>query len=686
MEAGKLKGLIMSYFLSRYDRKACDILGCKTFIEAFKIAADVTGENADTIRFDRDYFDPYFPNKRKGWDKYSLDSSKKFLLDYFADMGDPDMFRIIRHILNRESDPIFDTLSKLVDESKENSPNQILKSKDELKDLGKLITAIQQNLADHYIPAEIQLSDNFKKAYTEYALEKGETVTFNTATAVVTNANAQKIYAANQWFVMAAYAVPLIQELIIYRNHCEDVMDNFPALQTYMTQHHMDKASVFHALKEKPEKALLDTFAKGAADAFTPLDDADRYGQLLVRFATDYSWWLGEQGLERIEDYYVSPVLRTLGLSNTYQSFIASLTYAYASTDSLYQELPTMIAMEDINAKQDTAKADIPRNTGGSNILLYGVPGCGKSYQIKTRYCDEENYMERVVFHPDYTNSDFIGQIMPVNEDGKISYPFIPGPFTRILKAAVNDPTHLYFLVIEEINRGNAPAIFGEVFQLLDRVNGESEYGISNADISRIVYGNPKRKVKIPSNLILLATMNTADQNVFTLDTAFKRRWRMENIPNDFSKCKFATHLIAGTKITWSEFATAINKKIVEFGKGNGGSEDARLGAYFVTDRDLEDSKSFAEKVLMYLWEDAFKFNRNDIFNKEYDTPESLLQGFESKHLGVFSNAVVFEKFEVDQSPSSDDTAESTQSSDVSTQGSDVSTNGNDLDKDGANV
>jgi len=134
--------------------------------------------------------------------------------------------------------------------------------------------------------------------------------------------------------------------------------------------------------------------------------------------------------------------------------------------------------------------------------------------------------LERIIFHPDYTYSDFVGQILPrVNEDSSVSYEFTPGPFTNILKKAYLNPEKEYFLIIEEINRGNAPAIFGDIFQLLDRnKDGASEYEITNNDVANIIYGDKNHKVSIPSNMSILCTMNTSDQNVFTLDTAFQRR------------------------------------------------------------------------------------------------------------------------------------------------------------------
>jgi hypothetical protein len=202
----------------------------------------------------------------------------------------------------------------------------------------------------------------------------------------------------------------------------------------------------------------------------------------------------------------------------------------------------------------------------------------------------------------------------------------------------------MYYLVIEEINRGNAPAIFGEVFQLLDREEGTSEYGINNFDIARCVYGAGKEEeeIRIPSNLTILATMNTADQNVFTLDTAFKRRWNMRNIENNISACKHANNQICGTAVTWGFFATKINNLIIDIGEGNLSSEDNRLGAYFVKAEDLQDAQSFAEKVLMYLWNDAFKYDHDKVFKPEYRTLEELLRGFNAHKFGVFVSSLGF--------------------------------------------
>lgn len=281
----------------------------------------------------------------------------------------------------------------------------------------------------------------------------------------------------------------------------------------------------------------------------------------------------------------------------------------------------------------------VPRETGGENVLLYGVPGVGKSHTIKRDYCDDPDKMERVVFHPDYTYSDFVGQILPKVIDGQLKYVFTPGPFTKLLKKAWNHPSNKYYLVIEEINRGNAPAIFGEIFQLLDRKDadshkykeneyGESEYGITNFEVASEVFGNEDKEIRIPSNMWILATMNTADQNVFTLDTAFQRRWNMQHIKNNVMKANHAASKIEGSAIEWGAFATVINDMVVDVSVDMASSEDKRLGAYFVKVNELAVNK-FPEKVLKYLWDDAFKMDKEAVFDEKFRSLEMVIETYE---------------------------------------------------------
>lgn len=327
------------------------------------------------------------------------------------------------------------------------------------------------------------------------------------------------------------------------------------------------------------------------------------------------------------------------------------------------------------------------REKGGMNVLLYGVPGSGKSWTIEHEIRKPDTIVRRLVFHPDYTYADFIGQILPnVAADGQVSYKFTPGPFTTILRDAYWHPSSKYLLIIEEINRGNAPAIFGEAFQLLDRKTeikdtfddgfpvGTSEYGITNKDIATCVYGANRsgEEIRIPSNLSIVGTMNTSDQNVFTLDTAFQRRWDMRLIENNFDNVdpKFANAPILDTTVTWKNFCVEINRIVVGNGARMTSSEDKRLGAYFVHLKDLtfdpkmgdlsegeydelrkkessntitpeekerleeireamKQNRKFPEKVIKYLWDDAFKFNREIVFETtDYQSLEQVIRMF----------------------------------------------------------
>lgn len=291
--------------------------------------------------------------------------------------------------------------------------------------------------------------------------------------------------------------------------------------------------------------------------------------------------------------------------------------------------------LEYLAAKEE----NVPRIKGAENVLLYGVPGVGKSHEIQTKYCDDPERMERVVFHPDYTYSDFVGQILPKVENGKLKYEFTAGPFTTLLAKAWNNPGKEYYLVIEEINRGNAPAIFGEIFQLLDRKTedshrydpseyGESEYSITNSDIATAVFGDPEEKIRIPSNMWILATMNTADQNVFTLDTAFQRRWKLHHMKNDVMSAGHSKAKIEGSEIEWGIFASVINEMVTDYSLEMMSSEDKRLGAYFVKKNELSEEE-FPEKVLKYLWDDAFKMKKDAVFDDKFKSLETIIETYE---------------------------------------------------------
>lgn len=294
----------------------------------------------------------------------------------------------------------------------------------------------------------------------------------------------------------------------------------------------------------------------------------------------------------------------------------------------------------------------INRNLKGINKIFFGCPGVGKSYDISKKFYSN---VYRTTFHPEYSYYDFVGSIRPIcneiDNDQHISYGFIPGDFTKCLKFAIDNPNEEVTLIIEELNRANTSSVFGDIFQLLDRDdNCISKYFISNFNLSKAIYKDcdkslvsnwlsvdiDKDQVKIPNNLNIIATMNTSDQNINILDSAFTRRWDNEYIPIDFNKLENEV-TIDGLNITWSNFATKINEIILSSNMIN--AEDKQLGPFFANKKTIENRKDFANKVLVYLWKDVFKINRALLFNTSTVIGiNSLITTFETNPLSVFND------------------------------------------------
>lgn len=291
-------------------------------------------------------------------------------------------------------------------------------------------------------------------------------------------------------------------------------------------------------------------------------------------------------------------------------------------------------------------------------IIYYGAPGTGKSYKIKEQLkgVPKEN-IYRTTFHPDSDYSTFVGSYKPklskkplygLNggltvrlNDGKdldeetITYSFNSQAFLNAYMEAYKKPDENVYLIIEEINRGNCAQIFGDLFQLLDRdENGVSEYTIkADADLNTFLrdeLGKDSDAIKdgelsLPSNLYIYATMNTSDQSLFPIDSAFKRRWDWEYEPIKYKNTDWMID-IQGSRYSWVSFQKEINKRILE----STSSEDKMLGDYFVNPNDgIITEKMLLNKILFYLWNDVCKDGEGDLFktSKTEDVSFSDLHG-----------------------------------------------------------
>jgi len=310
------------------------------------------------------------------------------------------------------------------------------------------------------------------------------------------------------------------------------------------------------------------------------------------------------------------------------------------STEPFYAIMNVLLSEKDrhflVCADADTASDNdsvVNNNIIDSRqIIFYGAPGTGKSNTIE----DKTNKQNRIrtTFHPDSDYSTFVGAYKPTMEETgvshgdkkekKISYTFVPQAF---LKAYINawklvdknQGDKPYYLVIEEINRGNCAQIFGDLFQLLDRdSNGASKYSICpDDDIKRYLDDEFSKctnlpnsiksgeEMRLPENLYIWATMNTSDQSLFPIDSAFKRRWDWEYVPIENGFKDFVIE-VGNKTYDWWSFICIVNEKIDSIT----GSEDKKLGYWFAKpagNKNVITCKQFVSKVLFYLWNDVYK-------------------------------------------------------------------------------
>lgn len=271
-------------------------------------------------------------------------------------------------------------------------------------------------------------------------------------------------------------------------------------------------------------------------------------------------------------------------------------------------------------------------------IIISGCPGSGKSFRMEEMISSSNAKVFRTQFHPETSYYDFVGAYRPQPvyegpvavgfveldltsfELGRpmIDYRFVAGPLTRALVYALKCPDQNVILQIEELNRGNPAAIFGDILQLLDRDDsGASRYSVAPtvellAHV-RAQTGLPVEELRLPRNLYLWATMNSADQGVYPIDSAFRRRWSYSYMGYSIA-CKYpdAERIVTygGKTYDWDKFRAVVNAKLVELNV----HEDKLVGPYFMTVQQLASSSDVLQKLFLYLWDDVLRFRQHELF------------------------------------------------------------------------
>ena len=519
---------------------------------------------------------------------------------------------------------------------------------EELLDLGVLKASLSELIA-HSNMDDCVLPDKFKakfRSFGDYKIEQ-----YNLYTLQVSSRKSLLII-PNQWVYIAACCCQYYIELMKYKNKLEALgftNDMYEACHPSKDNGDISEdQKTKEVCKEKAEHYLEN------------YDGADK--EFLVNFLWNYEYWGGGKNIKRSNDFTDSPVLNIANTINASSSLIGAIVKGLANQDCLNLLLESE---EWKSFEGSSASSHAPKKTSESKFplqqIFYGAPGTGKSHAINELTAGKD--VIRTTFHPDTDYSTFVGAYKPTTKsvpvttvigtnavpviyngkemmEDKIVYEYVSQAFLQAYVAAWRKYCDVQegeepvdeFLVIEEINRGNCAQIFGDLFQLLDRGDeGFSEYPIkADSDMKKLLekeFEGLEIKNKeginalfkggkdivaevlagdvllLPNNLYIWATMNTSDQSLFPIDSAFKRRWDWNYVPISNAGKNWMIE-VNGAQYDWWNFLEAINDKVYHATY----SEDKKLGYFFCKAKDgVISADKFVSKVIFYLWNDVFK-------------------------------------------------------------------------------
>jgi len=609
----KTAAALAAYALSAAEEKALQALGYSGSTEAFKELGSVFGVKRNTIKNFRDSFDPHTGSHRAGWHQY--ETLRPTYLNSVLEYG------------------------KTLDDTVLLAKVETLRSWIWLSDLQEDWAECDDDLSTVTQTAELDTPAEIMRRIASFLTSQGLVIQDIGRTAIALSSKQRK----QQSILSMAYLpkfkaiMPYVLSVIKYKEAADNIRDDlfgaFPSAAN-------DQQRLFNAIRDSSFRK--DDFFSVAK----PKVGSDVSVERLYRAFVEPEWGGFNKSIFRSKsDVLVSVCQDRLNLENVKTGYVGHIVdYLLATQDSL-EELTLPRSQGSVADPAAIAPQDAPRN-----VLFFGAPGTGKSHNAESYVACDANHFHRTVFFADYQNSDFVGGIKPIAKSGSVSYRFEPGPLTLALTDALQNQNQNVVLLIEEINRGNAPAIFGEMFHLLDRASdGASKYPIKASEslkayLSESLGEENAGLVKFPSNLYIVATMNAGDQGVFPLDTAFKRRWHFKYMPIDFDR-DYGIDGFVEEKISlrtgacsWSSFARAVNEILTVAGNV---PEDRLLGPFFLSPSELgaTDLKdTISEKVLPYLWEDVLRYDdRTLLFDSEVLSFTELQTKFKAEEV-VFSD------------------------------------------------
>jgi hypothetical protein len=628
--------LVISFYLSKFgskaDPRAYSYLGYKNASESFVGIADILGVPRNTVKNYCDTFDPLHGN-RKGWHQKELQPRYKKIAEALKDFDEYKLADICKKILidnsYRESEAYLTDLN--------------ISKSDDLEDLSDLFLDLQAKAKQlDLVDIDQEIPFEFQEKIKEAGKSTHEISFEQFCSKLVIRVTNNKLIIPNIAFYMALEALPMYKAIKEFNDAFITIYERLKSAGKITST----KAENFYQDFTKPENA---TSLKKIFDAAAILylkeigkdspENIDRFN----KFIYQKSWKSAGNGDGKSpgrSDIWNSPVLTAFGTSHSNQGFICELVDILGRAEEEFSVYSLL-----------NGNVDITSVSGPKNLIVYGAPGTGKSYYINNLLKNARSI--RTVFHSETQNSDFVGSLKPVTDiNGKVTYEFVAGPFIKSFVEAVKNPSKQIHLIIEEINRANAAAVFGEIFQLLDRDNtGRSEYSIEADELltkylQKSLDPNFDGLIFIPSNLIINATMNSSDQGVYPLDSAFKRRWSFKYMPIDFQSSPKGAVELDGRRLTWDSLAKSINEILsTEYAHLE---EDRFIGPWFLNKEEVQSqfSKSIESKLFTYLWNDVLRHQQKDkIFNDQnIGTFSDLIKVFNrqiaGEHVDIFSDLV----------------------------------------------
>jgi len=618
---------VLCLYLAQSGKPHVD-LGYDTQDSAFEDIGRIFGLAKNSVKNERDRYDRFTNSSRVGWKEDALPERLQSVFDDYAESDREKFLELSKSILKAEWPKIIEGQTG----SDEQEPQLAVSNSKLMTQLALPDLEVCRRLSKERA-AKIKIDELYapspevwKQILSLYKAEMttDKAIVVGTSSMTIETDTGKVLTISSQEFPRCWAVRPYALGILLYENKVDELAKELGFSNRSSGR---GKEEIFKRLPAsnapKPKGgAQLEVSPRDMADITDAIENKlnlDKESQTrFIKFLTDGEWSSVSKTLER-NDWTTSAIVGVGGWLANASTRRGELSIALAKSDA-FEELARISGSK--GQKANSFANFVSALKGGENVIFYGAPGTGKSNRVEKKIKEAGKKPFRTVFHPDLQNSDFFGCLKPQMDGKKVRYGFSPGPFMKALAEAYREPTEPVFLVIEELNRAAAAAVFGDLFLLLDRDDdGNGEYDVSfpspeSEQWFEAETGTAHDALLLPSNLFIYATMNSADQGVYPIDTAFRRRWRQEYLPLNYKSgsdgdVAYVDSTGKRHSLAWREFVKLLNGHLTS-SQTLYIAEDRLLGQWFVQKKEL-DGKGIPEKVLLYLWDDLLRHEGRDL-------------------------------------------------------------------------